>query len=88
MPQKWATVCFMSPRVAELLQEIKQLPKEERDALRAELDELDDAQHDVSSLHPAWRDELARRVQSLKDGSAELYDWEDVKRELDEIVGD
>lgn len=79
----------MSPRVAELLREIKQLPKEERDALRAELDELDsDAQSDAPALHPAWRDELASRIRSLKDGSAELHDWEDVKRELDEIVGE
>ena len=42
----------------------------------------------VPALHPAWHDELVRRVKSLKDGSAELHDWEDVKRELDEIVGD
>ena len=79
----------MSPRIAELLHEIKQLPKEERDELRAELDELDsDVQDDAPALHPAWRDELARRIKSLKDGSAELHDWEDVKRELDEVVGD
>jgi uncharacterized coiled-coil DUF342 family protein len=79
----------MSPRLAELLREIKQLPKEERDELRAELDELDsDAQDGAPALHPAWRDELVRRIKSLKDGSAELHDWEDVKRELDEIVGD
>jgi hypothetical protein len=78
----------MSPRIAELLHEIKQLPKEERDVLRAELDELDSAEDSAPALHPDWHDELARRVKSLKDGSAELYDWEDVKRELDEIVGD
>jgi hypothetical protein len=49
---------------------------------------LDSAGDSVPALHPAWHDKLVSRVKSLKDGSAELYDWEDVKRELDEIVGD
>jgi uncharacterized coiled-coil DUF342 family protein len=88
MPRRSATLCSMSPRIAELLHEIKQLPKEERDEIRAELDELDSAEDSVPSLHSAWHDELVSRIKSLKDGSAELHDWEDVKRELDEIVGD
>ncbi len=36
--------------------------------------------------HPEWHDELARRVRSVKDGTAILHDRQDVERELDEII--
>lgn len=70
-------------RVAKLIEEIKQLPKEELAELRAEIEELD---ADVVPLHPAWPDELARRVRSLKDGTTSLHDWEEVERELEAII--
>jgi hypothetical protein len=75
----------MSPSVRRLLDEAKKLPKEDRDLLRAELDGLDDEASE-QEVDAAWDDEIARRVQSIKDGTATLHDWDNVEREADRIV--
>lgn len=77
----------MSSPVRKLLDEARKLPKEDRALLRAELEQLDDdvSQQDVDA---AWDEEIARRLQSLKDGTAVLHDWDDVEREADRIVED
>lgn len=74
-----------SPLLTRMLSEMEALAPEERDVLRAKLDELDD---DVSQeeIDAAWEQEIVRRLQSLKDGTAVLHDHDDVMRELDEIV--
>ena len=71
--------------MTRMLSEMEALAPEERDVLRAELDELDE---DVpqEEIDAAWEQEIVRRLQSLKDGTAVLHDHDDVMRELDEIV--
>lgn len=72
--------CGVMSRVAKLLEEIKQLPKEDRALLRAELDELDDGES--SDLDPAFRAELEARLRSIENGSAVLLDGDAVMAEL------
>ncbi len=75
----------MSSPVRKLLEDAKRLAKEDRALLRAELDRLDD---DVppQEVDAAWDEEIAARLQSIKDGTAVLYEHDDVMRELKEIV--
>lgn len=75
----------MSSPVRKLLEDAKRLPKEDRALLRAELDQLDDEapQQDVDA---AWDEEIAARLQSIKDGTAVLYEHDEVMRELKGIV--
>ena len=77
----------MSSPVRKILDEAQKLPKQDRALLRAELEQLDDdvPQHEVDA---AWEEEVAKRLQSLKDGTAVLHDWDDVEREADRIVED
>lgn len=75
----------MSSTVRKLLDEAQKLPKQDRALLRAELEQLDDETPD-GEVEAAWDEEIARRVQSIKDGTAVLYDHDDVMRELEEIV--
>jgi hypothetical protein len=69
----------MSPSVRRLLDEAKELPTEDRDLLRAELDGLDD-EASKEEVDAAWDDEIARRSQSIKGGTATLHDWNYVRR--------
>jgi hypothetical protein len=44
------------------------------------------AQSPATSKSPPWHQEIvARRLQMMEAGTAEVEDWEDVKRELDEL---
>jgi hypothetical protein len=36
----------------------------------------------------AWDAEIASRLERLKDGQAELHDWDDVEREADAVLED
>lgn len=76
---------MQSPVLTRMRSEMEALAPEERDVLRAKLDELDD---DVpqEEIDAAWEQEILRRLQSVKDGTAVLHDHDDVMRELDEIV--
>jgi hypothetical protein len=75
----------MVPLLTRMLTEMEALAPEERDVLRAKLDELDD-DTPQEEIDAAWEQEIARRLQSIKDGTAVLHDHDDVMRELDEIV--
>ncbi len=75
----------MSSPVRKFLDEARKLPKEDRALLRAGLDELDDEAPE-DEVDAAWTEEIGRRLQSLKDGTAVLHDWEDVEREADRIL--
>lgn len=68
-------------RVAKLLEEIKQLPEEERALLRAELDELDEGES-AADIDPAFRTELEARLRSIENGTAVLLDGDAVMAEL------
>jgi hypothetical protein len=74
-----------SPLLTRMLTEMEALAPEERDVLRAKLDELDD-DTPQEEIDAAWEQEIARRLQRIKDGTAVLHDHDDVMRELDEIV--
>lgn len=74
-----------SPLLTRMLSEMEALAPEERDVLRAKLDELDD-DTPQEEIDAAWELEIIRRLQSIKDGTAVLHDHDDVMRELDEIV--
>jgi hypothetical protein len=70
----------MSSRAHKLIEEFFALPANDQ----AEV--LEAIVPPQVELDPEFRAELERRVRSLKDGTAVLHDWEDVERELDEIV--
>jgi hypothetical protein len=74
----------LSSRALKLIEEFRALPTDERELALLELAEITD--QPAQPLHPDWHEELAHRVRSVKDGSAVLHDWEDVERELDEII--
>ncbi|HEX5658727.1 MAG TPA: hypothetical protein VFX59_16120 [Polyangiales bacterium] len=75
----------MSSPVRKILDEIYKLPREDRALIRAELEESEqDAEPQEVEL--AWQDEVARRIQGLKNGSAEIHEHDAVMLELEEIV--
>jgi len=67
----------------ELLEAALQLPKEERLRIAERLFESaeDDSDSWPADLHPAWRDEIASRLDKLDRGAAVLHDHDDVMRE-------
>lgn len=75
------------PRLCELSAHEcqRKLPKQDRALLRTELDDLDEPAPQ-EEINAAWDEEIARRLQTVKDGTAVLHDHEDVMRELDEIA--
>jgi putative addiction module component (TIGR02574 family) len=66
----------------ELLEGALQLPKEQRLRLAEQLLESAGDEGWPEDLHPAWRDEIARRLDKLDRGEAVLHDHDDVMREL------
>jgi hypothetical protein len=69
----------MSSRAHKLIEEFFALAQDEQA-------EVLEAIVPTEELEPEFRAELERRVRSLRDGTAVLHDWDDVARELDEIV--
>ena len=66
----------------ELLNQALALPRGERASLARELiASLDDPHDDPAAVEAAWLEEIERRVQEVKDGTAELVDWETVRAE-------
>ena len=76
----------MSETAAKLLEQILTLPKEERLMIAEQLqNDLDDGDHEAAVVNdPAFRTELARRIETLASGSAELIDGDQVFREARE----
>lgn len=69
------------PSPEELLSEALDLPSRERARLARELLRSLDGDEDGDATE-AWTEELRRRLQEVKDGTAELDDWEDVRARL------
>jgi putative addiction module component (TIGR02574 family) len=69
----------MSQRVADLLDAALALSESDRaelaDLLAASLSPL------PSSLHPAWADELRRRVAEIESGHLQRIPWNEVRRQ-------
>jgi putative addiction module component (TIGR02574 family) len=74
----------MSSRARKILQEALGLPEEDRLLIAAELRNSADAPPE--EVEEAWRAEVMRRLKSIEDGTAVLHEWEDVERELLDIV--
>lgn len=82
-PPHSSTLIVVSPKFAELRNEALRLPEEERAQLVEELQEsLQHGDGWPDDLHPAWREEIVRRVQALERGEAELVDGEEALRRL------
>ena len=74
----------MSP-VRKVLEELYKLSEEDRARVRAELDSWDEAPSSPN-VTEQWDDEIRRRVQSIKDGSAELVSDEDAQAYLRQVL--
>jgi hypothetical protein len=71
----------MARHLEELIREAAELPESDRATLAGAM---------ITSLDPrstpeeqgAWSREIERQVQKIDDGTVELLDWEDIRREL------
>jgi putative addiction module component (TIGR02574 family) len=71
----------MTERVRKLLAQAAALPDEERAELVHELARTLPEAYDGNEQDVDY-DELDRRMQSVKDGTAELVPWEEARKEL------
>jgi putative addiction module component (TIGR02574 family) len=70
-----------TPRVRKLLAEAAALPTEERAALVHELARTLPEDYDAADPHVDY-DELDRRMESVRHGSATLIPWEEARKQL------
>jgi putative addiction module component (TIGR02574 family) len=78
----------MSPEISDLLKPALSLSVDERAALaNTLLDSLDGANESIS-VHEAWDEEVARRIEDLKAGKAVTLPWEELHRELLAMVNE
>ena len=74
----WSYKRDMTEAAEKLLSELMKLPWDEREILA--LKALEPANDEVESGNEeAWQDEIARRRESVKNGEAKLYTWEEVE---------
>jgi hypothetical protein len=76
----------MTSRARKILEEALLLPEEDRLLIAAELKGSVESSDSFENVGSAWRVEIARRLRSIQDGTAVLHDWDDVERELLDIV--
>jgi putative addiction module component (TIGR02574 family) len=70
----------MSETVAKLLEQLLELPSEDRRLIAEQLQGSLDAEQLPDD--PEWRAEFDRRLQSVADGTAELIPWEQARDEI------
>ncbi len=70
----------MGKSVADLFSEATELDENDRAQLAGLLLESIDGERDPD-VEAAWAQEIERRLASVKDGTATLIAWEDVKRD-------
>lgn len=56
------------------------LSDEEREEVAARL--MATLEESPAAVEAAWNEEIARRLQEVRDGTAQTVAWEDVEREL------
>ena len=72
-------------RTEKLPEEILELSRDHQAVLAHEMSGVvDDDDADPVATEAAWAEEIGRRVQEIRDGTAELYDLEDVLAEMEE----
>jgi putative addiction module component (TIGR02574 family) len=76
----------MTSRARKILEEALTLPEEDRLYLAEALQESVETVESQEEVDAAWRQEIVRRVRSIKDGSAVLHSLDDVERELSQIL--
>lgn len=81
----------MSMPVAEVRKHLMSLPFEQRTELAYEvldgMAEEDLEEEDAAEVEAAWADEIKRRVDEIRNGTAETYPLEDVLAEMEERYG-
>lgn len=76
----------MTAEAERVLEAALDLPDAERAELAAILtDSIGDGAPDVE-IEAAWIAEAKRRLADIRSGKSETVAWEDVERELDEII--
>lgn len=72
-------------RIEKLPEEVLEPSLDHQAALAHEMpDRVDDDDADGAATEAAWAEEIERRVREVRDGTAELYDLEDVLAEMEE----
>lgn len=72
----------VSPDADEILDRALKLPEAERRYLAEKLRETVNEQEPPADLSPAWREEIARRLERMDRGTAVLHDGEQLLEEL------
>lgn len=75
----------MSPQTQKLLEEVLQLPLEDREMIASELYESIDPEF---ADEAAWSAEVQRRVAELKAGTVETISWEQVRQKMLDYKGE
>jgi len=76
----------MSSRAHKILEQALALPVEQRAYLVEALQESIGPIESQEEVDDAWKAEIARRLRSIKDGSAVLDSLEDVEQELSQVL--
>jgi len=71
----------MPREAAQILNEALELPPEQRAALADSLLNSLDTEVDAE-VEQAWQDEIERRIESVRNGTAEMVPWEEVQARL------
>ena len=71
----------MARDLKELIREAVELPESDRATLAGVMIESLDPKP-TPEVRAAWSKEIERRVREIDEGTVELLDWEDVRREL------
>jgi len=74
----------MSLTLDQLREEVLALPADDREQLISSL--LQNTQIASHGLHPAWDAEIDRRIQDFHDGKTQGIPWEEVDKDLDQLV--
>jgi putative addiction module component (TIGR02574 family) len=75
----------MSPQTQRLLDEILQLPLEDRELIADSIYESIDSDIDYDA---AWSEEIKRRVEELDSGKVKTIPWEEVRQKMLDYQGD
>ncbi|RKG50239.1 addiction module protein [Corallococcus sp. AB011P] len=73
----------MATRDQLLAQALRLSPEDRRRLAHDLLDSLDEGV-EASDAEAAWGEEISRRAQEVLDGTAELLDWDDVRKQVNE----
>ena len=75
----------MSWPVEKILEEAFKLDTKDRALVVAELSSSEGIAT-PEEVEAAWREEIARRLKSLEDGTAVLHEWDEVNDEISSIL--